>query len=510
MTGPGGLTPTIQVAKNKTWQNWHQSVKQKVARLVNVWNAQPNVPSIASYNATTAALQGLIAQAERDGLGLRAAGGTWSFTPVAVTDGVLINTRPLNYRFWLKDADLHRIRQGRADYLVFAQCGTSISELNTALHARGKSLRTSGASNGQTIAGAIGTGTHGSAIDQGALHDSVVALHVITASDRHVWLERASAPVASAEFVQSLDAEFLADDALFDAALVSFGSFGVVHGVVVEVDDLFWLQEYRKQHPDAPGTWAAIERLDFTGLQLPRPGVRPYFFQALFNPYDRTGGPYLTVMYRDAQDPGGPRPDHHDKWRPGDSAAELIANATDLGGGTPPAIGRMLMQQLYPDVDGECGRWGDMFWDTSSRGRLASTALGIPIARAREAVDVLYDVNAKYKIPGVFALRYVRASRGTLAFTRHREATCVLEVDGAYSKRMKDFYEAAWDKLGALGIPFSFHWGKMQPVNATLLLTMYGQEAADAWRRARTTLLRTAAVRVIFTNQLLEELGMHT
>jgi len=503
MTGP---IPPFLVAKKKTWKNWHESVKQKATRLTSVWNLEPNTPSYSSYNVMTAFLQSLIAEAEGEGLGLRAVGGTWSFTPVAATDGVMLDTQPLNYRFWPKDPDLHADWQGRAASLVFAQCGMSISELNTDLRARGKSLRTAGASNGQTIAGAIGTGTHGSAIDQGALHDSVVGLHLITGSNRQVWLERATRPVASAAFVQTLGAQLVQDDDLFDATVVSFGSFGLVHGVMLEVEDLFWLQSYRSQYADTPATWAAIEQLDFTGI-APRPGIRPYFFQALFNPYDRAGGPYLTVMYRSATDPGGTPPQHHDKWRVGDSAAELVAGLTDFLGGTPGGLGSLLMKQLYPDVQGESGVWGDMFWDTSTRGRSSGMALGIPRSRAREAVNAMHDLNATHKIPGIFALRYVQPTRATLGFTRHQDVTCVLDIDGTNSKRMADFNQAAWQKLESLGIPFTFHWGKLQPTNHALVRRMYGAASVDGWTKARRKLL-VPAMRKVFANQFMKDLKL--
>ncbi len=504
--------PTILVAKSKTWDNWHESVHQKVTRLVDIWNGEPNRATIAGYNATTTGLQGLVRQAQDEGVSLRAMGGGWAFTPVAATDGVLLNTKPLNYQFRLADQNLHANYQGRGDGLVFAQCGVSISELNTTLLARGKSMRTTGASNGQTIAGAISCGTHGSAIDVGAIHDSVVALHIVTAPDRHVWLERASSPVASDSLIAAVGAQPVRDDALFNAALVSLGSFGVIHGVVLEVDDLFYLQDYRKQYPDAPPTWAAIERLDFANAALPRGGaVRPYFFQALFNPYDRAGGPYLTVMYRDAvRAAGAPSPTLHDKWRPGDSIADLVGAATDLSSQITPTLAPMLLHSLYPDVNGVAGTWGEMFWDTSSRGKLASTAMGIPLARAREAVDALYDLNAKFRIPGFFAMRFVRASRAPLAFTRHQERTCVLEIDGAYSKRMMDFYQAAWDKIDELGIPATYHWGKMQPFDAAGLVRRYGKPAVDAWKAARKALLPTPKLRSLFSNQLLHSLKLDT
>ena len=508
---PPDLHPTVHRTRRKRWRNFHDTVAQTVVQLVDVWNARPNAASFPSYNATTAALQGLIGEALRDGLRIRALGGGWSFSPAAATDGILVNTRPLNYQFSLADQNTHADYGGAAADLVFAQCGVSVAELNVALRQRGKSLPTSGASNGQTIAGALSTGTHGSAIDQGGLQDLVRALHLVTGPDRHVWLERASAPTLSDASVAFLGAEVVRDDALFDAALVSFGSFGIVHGVVLEVDDLFYVQEYRRQHAESPATWAAIEHFDLSGLRgLGRPApVRPYFFQAVFNPYDRRDGPYLTVMYReDARPAGCPSPTPSTGWRPGDSAADVIGRITDVSSAITPTLVNALFPQQYPDVDGVCGTWGEMFGDTGLGGRAASTAMGIPMDRVREAVEALFELNETRTIPGLFALRYVRGSRAPLAFTRHAPHTCVLEVDGAYSRRMLRFYDAAWQHLMDLGIPVTFHWGKMLPLRADWVRPSYGDEAVDAWLTARETLLPTPALRDAFANEMLEQIGL--
>lgn len=104
-----------------------------------------------------------------------------------------------------------------------------------------------------------------------------MGLHRFTAPDRQILLERAGAPVASDAFVASLGAARVADDALFEAALVSFGTMGVVHGVMVASVPLFWLEVFRCQEPPTAAVWAAIEQLGFSGLP-PKPGVRPYFF----------------------------------------------------------------------------------------------------------------------------------------------------------------------------------------------------------------------------------------
>ena len=54
-----------------------------------------------------------------------------------------------------------------------------------------------GASNGQTIVGAMSTGAHGSSFDVGAVQDYIIGMHLIVGPNRHIWLERKSAPVVA-------------------------------------------------------------------------------------------------------------------------------------------------------------------------------------------------------------------------------------------------------------------------------------------------------------------------
>ena len=82
--------------------------------------------------------------------------------------------------------------------------------------------------------GAVAPGTHGAAIDIGGVQEYVVGIHLIGAGGRHIWLERASRPIVTDAFVAMLGAELVRDDAMFNAALVSFGSFGIVHAVLFE------------------------------------------------------------------------------------------------------------------------------------------------------------------------------------------------------------------------------------------------------------------------------------
>ena len=510
MTAPCTRPPVVHMAANKPWKNWHESVDiPQVAQQVDVWNGEPGRVTVGCYNATTRALQNLIGQALAEALPIRAAGGTWSFTPVAATAGMLINTRFLNYQFRLTRHHVHAGFAGRIDDLAFAQCGTSIAELSGHFLAREprKSLRTSGASNGQTIAGAMSTGTHGSALGVGGIQDTVLGLHLVTAPDRHIWLEPASAPVASQWFIDLIGAEPIRDDALFNAALVNLGSFGLIHGVLFEATDMFYLQQYRRQYKNSPAIRAALYNLDFS-QGLPRAGVEPYFLQALFNPYSSERDPYLTVMYREPTRPAGcPSLPRQKSWRAGDAGAELIGRATDMASDLTPAIINALLPQLFPVLDGVCGTWADTFWDTTTRGRTAATAIGVPIDRAEEVLEMLFSLAPQHQPPALFALRYTLPTRATLGFSRHAPRTCIVEVDGPLSDRMRDFQRAVWQGLRDSQIPHTYHWGKMFPLDATLARRTYGA-AVDNWTSARRELLTTPELQRAFTNPMLQGLQL--
>jgi hypothetical protein len=61
----------------------------------------------------------------------------------------------------------------------------------------------------------------------GAMQEMVFGLHLVTGPNRHVYLERKSYPVMGPDFPESIGAEFIRDDVLFNAALVGLGSFGI-------------------------------------------------------------------------------------------------------------------------------------------------------------------------------------------------------------------------------------------------------------------------------------------
>ncbi len=509
-----GLPPSFHDTGRRRWQNWHENFEQQIVTLYDLWNPNPNVSSVGDYRVTTQGLQKIIQHAIDTDSSIRAVGGTWSFSRVAASDGILLNTRPLNYRFPISAQNTHPDYSGNASR-VFVQCGTSIADLNVYLAARGLALRTSGASNGQTIAGALATGTHGAALHVGSVQEYVVAMHLINSAGKSLWLERDSYRVLADDVIKYFGAEKHRDDESFDAALVSFGSFGIVHGVILEVDPLYYLHGWRQRIVLDNAFWSAMTTIDFSGAALPGAadgppgsGTRvPYHFQIVINPFEQSNEGMVTVMYKEDSKPPGSKDPPTGKILQGDNALEMVGLLTDIFGGTTSNLSKILSKLGYKPYKNVAGTPGQVFRDTTTRGNAASTAMGIPLDRAEEAVRIASERVRAARAPALVALRLVGPTKALLGFTQHTPATCVLEVDGPESDRLKRAYQEMWTAFEQAGIPYTFHWGKMNNLNATSVRRMYGNHV-DRWSDVRRSILDTPELRRVFANDFTDRLDL--
>ncbi len=173
----------------QTWENKHQTFVEDIQALYTIGN-EPAFGALDGYNDTTKGLQELLQQAIDTDTPLRSLGAGWSWTEIATAaNGIMMDTKPLNTTFTISAQSVVPAYIGDTNKLLFAQCGNGIWELSKELRPEDLSLKTSGASNGQTIAGAIATGAHGSSIDVGAVQDFIVGIHLIVSPTRHVYLE---------------------------------------------------------------------------------------------------------------------------------------------------------------------------------------------------------------------------------------------------------------------------------------------------------------------------------
>jgi hypothetical protein len=490
-----------------TWENRHETFVEKIKDLYELGNDDSLSP-IDSYNDTTKGLQQIIAQAVAQKTPVRALGAGWSWMKIATADnGIMLDTKPLNLMFDLSASNVVPAYKGDVSKLFFAQCGNGVWELSRYLRPRNLSLKTSGASNGQTLAGVIATGAHGSAFDTGAVQDFVVGLHIIVSPTRHIWLERASYPVASDKFIQSLNTERVQDDDLFNSALVSFGSFGIIHGAMIETETLFLLEGYMSRMPYDVTLQQLMQTLDFSKAKLPNGNERPYHFQVSVNPYDLDNGAYVTVMYKRPYVPGYTPPvTNLNGIGPGDDAACFIGGLSQAIPALVPTLVNKLLAGALTPYSKQMGTLSEIFNNTTLHGKLLSAAIGIPISYITQVISLLLEINKIVgPFSGLFACRFVKKSSAKLAFT-HFDYTCVVELDAAFSDATYKFYTYTWKKLEEAKIPFTFHWGKINELTIDRLTGMYGDNL-QSWIAARNKLL-DADVRQVFTNATLKAWGL--
>jgi hypothetical protein len=255
-------------------------------------------------------------------------GSGWALSEAAVTQQFLIETHGINKQLYevippcltpAAEADVVASAALRANdnpesgayYLVHVESGMRIFELYSlidggdtdprslaAAHAELQQvawgLPTLGGAGGQTIVGAVSTGTHGGDIHLGPVGAAVQALHLIGPGGTEHWIERHGQAFALTDDA-ALERVYpgiaiIRDDATFDAALVSVGRLGVVYSVVLRVVPQYVLHELRVEEP-----WSSI-RTWIGDLTSPRFGASNRHLQIAVNPHSLPGSSDHTAF----------------------------------------------------------------------------------------------------------------------------------------------------------------------------------------------------------------------
>ncbi len=126
-------------------------------------------------------------------------------------------------------------------------------------------FQTLGGAGGQTVFGALTTGTHGGDIKFPPIADSVVAIHLVADGGRHYWIEPGT-PTQNTHKLQLTDDkklkslygndlyrgkemngvknfEIIRDDDIFNSVLISAGRFGIVYSVIMRAVRQYCLHE---------------------------------------------------------------------------------------------------------------------------------------------------------------------------------------------------------------------------------------------------------------------------
>lgn len=508
------------------WDTFHQNGPFPTKMVLSTKpEARHRIPVTTDrYNDTADEIRKLIADAAANNQRFRAYGSAWSLNHIAHQQDRMHHNAYMNIKMEIAPGDMHAQSPYSAENLFLFQCGNTMKEMSRFLFDRGKSLKTSGASNGQTIAGAISTGIHGSAIDVGSVQDYVVGINLITgpAATDVVYIERHTKPALNNAFASKIKSKVIRNDELFNAALVGLGSFGFIHGVVLEAENIFLLKRYVKYIKRDQALHLA-ETLDFENSTFSIPGetgangkpLRPYHFKVYVNPYNANEDYVTEIIYKKPYAPGYPDPIPSVKTSIYKELPDFMVKLATKYDRIIPTIINAMKGIIFPTLDTEAtGTLGEIFWDSMHKGGAFAITIGIDHKDITHALDTfLHFVNTDGPVPGAIAFRFVKGTEATLGFTKY-PVTCILEMDGLLWTdgtgiiSLNNFLRRFNEVFMQAGIKFAMHWGKTADWGyAGLVDYMYGSKK-DRWMAARSSLL-TPQMCDMFSNDFLQSTGLH-
>jgi hypothetical protein len=537
--------------------NSHERSQWRGARWENWAGDRLPPPERVEAPRSREALQSIIKQAEasQPPRHVRAAGSLWSFTDLAYTPHLLIDTRQLAAT--LGDVFPDPTRQGRAhpqkDAIYHVEAGVTIRDLYLRLDksptGNRYALPTMGGASGQTLAGALSTGTHGGDLHLPPMSDMVVAIHLVGTDGAESWIQAEDLD-CSAELIQRTypGTAYHRDDELLKAALVSLGRFGVLYAVVLRVTPQFALEEVRSRD-----TWNNVRP------RLPELTRTPdqHFLQVVIVPFSGRAGEPLRCFVTSRKKL--PMPESHR------SGAGVVPLAPEIAEPFAPTLRSRLVDSLISALDATLFRsrrftpgtilaafsnlatkynasWltrGLTTWVLSRAPQLAATPqpvvgvsyelmdLSSPIDHWYRAISAEYFVSAvdvraagqfvqhaiidvidaamdEGIVPaGYVSVRFTGRSRGLLAMERW-DLTCAVEV--AILRGIRGSPELL-ERIQArtLDAGGTVHWGQYNTLDSQGVERMYGSDL-NRWRRALG--LVAPADRPTFANAYTERCGL--
>lgn len=478
------------------WAGAHVTHRTTVAEIYNVDNVGPDSVLLSGWDMFRYAgesLDLLIRNARDAGKRVLPIGAGWALSRINITDGWLVNTKLLNGCYDIAEPYFDpAYPAGQRRNVVLAQAGMQIAELNAYLElvprtdADRRAIPAAGIGNGQTVAGAISGNTHGAQITYGAMPDFVVGLHIATGSGQTLWIEKKSKPVMNLAFVAKIGARLVRDDDIFNAAVVSFGTFGIIAAVAVET-----VPVYQLQFPPIVDIRHADLKKKLEGFAAaPPPDL--YHYEFIFDPFSRSRTAMEASAPKVPYMPGVPTP--KPRWIVRDKSGfapgvNILGIAGLLRSLVPPGLITGLQFRQYRKIallDDVRGSPGQIY--TSSiyylEGYIES-AYAVSVADAPATIDISSEVARAMRLPSINQVRLCRASAGTLAFTQHEPITAVFEFGMIHDKRFPEFERRLYAAFRKAGIRYTMHWSKNSGIDPDKLDYMYGATKIASWKAAR-------------------------
>ena len=254
--------------------------------VVDLLSIHPFTPKHRHQPRTRGELVAAVEQSTQGERELRALGSVWSLSSTAVAADV-VDTFYLRQHLGqpyggAAPLDAARFRPGFDDLLnrfcaqhadevsgrhfVHVEAGIKICQLLDDLKASGLGLPTMGAGGGQSLAGALSTGTHGADFAVPPLIEWIRAIHLVGPLGREWWVTPEKS-IFTGDVVMTMagwpeTGLIVANDEAFNAVRVAVGRMGVIYSMILEVVEPYTLVEVSHQGGSFP---SQVQKLTHVG-----------------------------------------------------------------------------------------------------------------------------------------------------------------------------------------------------------------------------------------------------
>jgi len=200
---------------------------------------------------TLSELVEIIRIAGKENRKVRAIGAGHSFSEILQTTDFLVDCnnmdKPIELdKNLLKPDDILKQYGYSLEFLIHAENGISIKDLNKHLDKNNLALYNMGAYDAQTIAGVISTSTHGTGISLGPIASSVSSIILVGEGGVIYRIESSNGITDPAKYKNKFPNNVLIqDNEWFNSVLVSMGCTGIFYSVILKVREAHYLKEER-------------------------------------------------------------------------------------------------------------------------------------------------------------------------------------------------------------------------------------------------------------------------
>ncbi len=400
-----------------TWANWSGWVRSE--------------PQLTARPASEAEL----AAAMRDGIGpMRVVGSGHSFTALGETNGTLISL----------DGFQGVVGVDRQALTATVRAGSKIHSLGRPLFDAGVGLKNQGDIDRQAIAGAVGTGTHGTGPSLGSLSAEVRAFRLVTASGEVL----ACSPSSNAD--------------VWEAGRVSFGSLGVMSEITLGVRKAYKLSERNWVMP-AADCWRDLGKLRDAHRHFEFFWF-PYADAVVAKSLDETEDAVGEPLSSEQMHARGERVSADQRaFKYGCEVARFV-----------PGLSARLQKFFTQASMGASARsrWSHEIFPSARNVRFNEMEYAVPAGNGVDCIREIAEAVRAQKIPGCFPLefRFVKGDDIWLSPFYKRDAVTISVHQ--YNKQsygqLFDAAEAIFKRYG--GRP---HWGKLHTLKANDFAKLY-------------------------------------